>query len=61
MGRGEWWGVVNFDLVVPTENGAVYPYFMCATDAASASTEVGMRVSVKTAHCLLGHWNKNSM
>ena len=52
-GQGE---VIDFDIVVPTEKGAIYACkFVCAVEVATASTENATRVNINIAHCLLGH------
>ena len=58
-GQGE---VIDFDVVVPTEKGAIYACkFVCAVEVATASAENTMRVNINIAHCLLGHRNEDSV
>ena len=54
--------VIKFDIVVPTEKGAIHACkFMCTAEITTSSTECGTRFSINRAHCLLGHQNKDSM
>jgi hypothetical protein len=58
-GKGE---VIDFDIVVPTEKGAIYACkFTCTVEVATASAENTMRVNINIAHCLLGHRNEDSV
>jgi hypothetical protein len=58
-GQGE---VIDFDIVVPTEKGAIYACkFVRAVKVATASTENTMRVNINIAHCLLSHRNEDSV
>jgi hypothetical protein len=58
-GKGE---VIDFDIVVPTEKGAIYACkFIHTVEVAMASTERTMKVNINMAHCLLGHRNEDSM
>ena len=55
-------GVIFFDIVVPTEKAAIYSCkFMCMTEIAASSTKSGVRLNINMVHCLLGHWNEDSM
>jgi hypothetical protein len=58
-GKGD---VIDFNIVVPTEKGAIYTckYFR-TMEIATASTENMMKLNINMAHCLVGHWNKDSM
>ena len=48
--------VIDFDIVVPTEKGAIYACkFVRTVEVATASAERTMKVSIIMAHCLLGH------
>ncbi len=50
-GKGE---VINFNVVVPTAKGAIYACeFVLETEVVTACNDT-------TAHCLLGHRNKDS-
>jgi len=52
-GKGE---VINFDIVVSTEKGAIYACkFLCTLEVVTASAENTMKVNINMAHCLLGH------
>ena len=52
-GKGE---VIDFDIVVPTEKGAIYACkFVCTVEVATASPERTMKVKINMAHCLLDH------
>ena len=54
--------VINFDIVVPTGKGAVYVCnFVRGMEIALACTTIGMHMNINTAHCLLGHRNKDSI
>jgi hypothetical protein len=58
-GKGE---VINFDIVVPTEKGAIYACkFVQTVDVTMASAERTMKVNINMAHCLLGHRNEDSV
>ena len=55
-------GVINFNIVVPTEKGAVYiRKFVHSTEVATVNTKVSMKVSINTALSLLGHRNEDSI
>jgi hypothetical protein len=57
-GKGE---VINFDIVVPTEKGAIYACkFVRTVEVATASAECAMKVNINVAHCLLGRRNEDS-
>ena len=48
-------GVINFDIVVPTEKGSIHTCnFMRMTEIAASSTERWVRLNSNIAHCL-GH------
>jgi hypothetical protein len=54
--------VINFDIVMPTEKGAIYACkFACTVEVATASTENLMKVNINMAHCFLGHQNEDSV
>ena len=54
--------VINFDIIVPTEKGAVYICkFVGEMELASVSTGLGKWVIVNNAHCLLRHRNVDSV
>jgi hypothetical protein len=58
-GQGE---VIDFDIVVPTEKGAIYACkFVRTVEVATASAESTMRIGIDIAHCLLGHQNEDSV
>jgi hypothetical protein len=60
--KNEKIGVINFDIMVPTEKGAVYVCkFVQGTEIASACTTTGTRMNINTTHCLLGHRNEDSI
>ncbi len=49
-------GVIDFDIVVPTEKGAIYACkFVHFDEIAASSMEYGIKMSITMAHCLLGH------
>jgi hypothetical protein len=49
-------GVINFDIVVPTEKGAIYACkFMHMTEIVASSTKSRVRLNIDMAQCLLGH------
>ena len=55
-------GVIDFDIVVPTEKGAIYACeFVRNGEIVASSTECGSMMSITMAHCLLGHRNEDSM
>jgi hypothetical protein len=52
-GTGE---VIDFDIVVPTEKGAIYACkFLRTVGVVTASAEYMMKVNINIAQCLLGH------
>ena len=54
-------GVVNYDIVVSTEKGAVCACkFVWEAELASVGIDAGTWANVNTAHCLLGHKNEDS-
>ena len=53
--------VINFDLIVSTEKGAVSPQICVENRLAYVSTRAGTRVIVNVALCLPGLRNKDSM
>ena len=58
-GKGE---VIDFDIVVPIEKGAIYTCkFVRTVEVAMARAENKMKVNINMAHCLLGHRNEDSM
>ena len=55
-------GVIDFDIVVPTEKGAIYVCkFIRTSEIAASSTECGIKTNINIAHCLLGHCNEDSV
>ena len=55
-------GTIDFDIVVPTEKGALYACkFVRSVEMAGASIGKAMRLNINMAHCLLGHQNKDSV
>ena len=55
-------GMIDFDIVVPTEKGAIYACkFSRCVEVAAGSVTMPMRLNINRAHCLLGHWNEDSM
>jgi hypothetical protein len=55
-------GIIDFDIVVPTEKGAIYACkFVRSVEMAGASIGKAMRLNINMAHCLLGHWNEDSV
>ena len=55
-------GKIEFDIVLPTKKGAIYACgFVRISEIATANTDVGKKVSVNIAHCLLGHQNEDSI
>ena len=54
--------MINFNIVVPTEKGAIYACkFVRTVEVTTASAERTMKVNINMAHCLLGHRNEDSM
>ena len=54
--------MINFNIVVPTEKGAIYACkFVRTVEVMTASAERTMKVNINMAHCLLGHRNEDSM
>ena len=48
--------VIDFDIVMPTETGAIYACkFVHTMEIATASTENVVKLNINMAHCLLGH------
>jgi hypothetical protein len=46
-------GAINFDIVVPTEKGAIYACkFACTIEVATASMNNVVRLNINMAHCL---------
>ncbi len=55
-------GAINFDIVVPTEKGAIYACKFARTmEVATASADTMVRLNINMAHCLLGHRNEDSV
>ena len=51
-GKGD---VIDFDIVVPTEKGAIYACkFVRTMEIASDSTENVLKLNTNMTHCLLG-------
>jgi hypothetical protein len=58
-GKGD---VIDFDIVVPTEKGAIHASrFVHTLEVARTSTDNVVRLNINIVHCLLGHWNEDSM
>jgi len=56
-GKGD---VIDFDIVVPAEKGAIYACKLVHTvEVATASTDNVIRLNINMAHCLLGHQNED--
>jgi hypothetical protein len=54
--------VIDFDIVVPIEKGAIYACkFVRTVEVTTASAERTMKVNINMAHCLLGHRNEDSV
>ena len=54
--------VIDFDIVMPIEKGAIYACkFVCTMEIATASTENVVKLNTNMAHCLLGHRNEDSV
>jgi hypothetical protein len=52
-------GVINFDIVVPTEKGVIDACkFVRVTEVATANTDVKVRLKTNVANCLLSHRNE---
>ena len=55
-------GIIDFDIVVPTEKGAIYTCkFLRCVEVAAGSVTMPIRLNINRAHCLLGHRNKDSV
>ena len=55
-------GTIDFDIVVPTEKGAIYACkFTRTLELATASADTPVRLNINMAHCLLGHRNEDSV
>jgi hypothetical protein len=58
-GKGD---VIKFDIVLPTEKGAIYACkFVCTVEVAMASMDNMVRLNINMAPCLLGHRNEDSV
>jgi hypothetical protein len=55
-------GMIEFDIVVPTEKGEIYAcrFSRCIEVTAGCMTKP-MRLNINTAHCLLGHQSEDSV
>jgi len=55
-------GTIDFDIVVPTEKGAIYTCrFARCVEVTAGSVTKPMRLNINMAHCLLGHRNEDSL
>ncbi len=55
-------GVIDFNIVVPTEKGAIYACkFICTSEIAASSTKCSIKMNINMAHCVLGHCNDDSV
>ena len=55
-------GTIDFDIVVPTEKGAIYACkFVRCVEVAAGSVIKPIRLNINMTHHLLGHWNEDSM
>jgi hypothetical protein len=60
--ENEMGDVINFDIVGPTEKGAIYACnFFRTVEVATTSTDNMVRLNINMTHCLLGHQNEDSM
>ena len=60
--ENEMGGRIDFDIVVPTEKGAIYACkFLHCVEVAAGSVTMPMRLNINRAHCLLGHRNEDSV
>ena len=60
--KNEKGGRIDFDIVVPTEKGAIYACkFSRCVEVAAGSVTMPMRLNINRAHCLLGHRNEDSV
>jgi hypothetical protein len=54
--------VIDIDIVVPSEKGAIYAYkFVHTVEIVTTSTENVVKLNIIMAHCLLGHRNEDSV
>ena len=55
-------GTIEFDIMVPTEKGAIYTCkFVRCVEVTARSVTKPVRLNINMAHCLLGHRNEDSM